>query len=170
MQGYVQVYTGNGKGKTTAAFGLALRAAGANLKVFIGQFVKGGHYSELNSLAHLSEFVTIKQFGLGFIYSQPTGEDYAIAQEGLKEINSIIYSLKYQVVILDEINIALKYNLVALDEVLYLIRNRPDSVELVLTGRDAPPEVIEEADLVTEMREIKHYASKGVGSRLGIEK
>ena len=171
MQGYVQVYTGNGKGKTTAALGLALRAAGAGLKVYIGQFIKGRHYSELDSLKHLSPYVTIKQYGRGFIYNNNPGpEDKMAAQMGLKEALSIVSSGEYDIVILDEINNALKYELISLQDVLQLISNKPASVELVLTGRNAPPELVELADLVTEMKDIKHYAISGVQAREGIEK
>ena len=171
MKGYVQVYTGNGKGKTTAAIGLAVRAAGANLKVFIGQFVKGMHYSELESLKRFSDLITIKQFGREcFIFHDPTEEDIKCARDGLKEAKEIINSGEYQVVILDEINIALYYNLFPIDEVIDIIKNKPENVELILTGRYAPQEIIDIADLVTEMREIKHYYVKGVVAREGIEK
>ncbi|GAB6160867.1 cob(I)yrinic acid a,c-diamide adenosyltransferase [Desulfothermus naphthae] len=171
MKGYVQVYTGNGKGKTTAAIGLAVRAAGANLKVFIGQFVKGMHYSELESLKRFSDLITIKQFGREcFIFHDPTEEDIKCARDGLKEAKEIINSGEYQVVILDEINIALYYNLFPIDEVVDIIKNKPENVELILTGRYAPQEIIDIADLVTEMREIKHYYVKGVVAREGIEK
>ena len=171
MKGYVQVYTGNGKGKTTAAIGLAVRAAGANLKVFIGQFVKGMHYSELESLKRFSDLITIKQFGREcFIFHDPTEEDIKCARDGLQEAKEIINSGEYQVVILDEINIALYYNLFPIDEVIDIIKNKPENVELILTGRYAPQEIIDIADLVTEMREIKHYYVKGVVAREGIEK
>lgn len=171
MKGYVQVYTGNGKGKTTAAIGLAVRAAGANLKVFIGQFVKGMHYSELESLKRFSDLITIKQFGRDcFIYDDPTEEDIKRARDGLKESKEIINSGEYQLVILDEIHIALYYNLFPIDEVVDIIKNKPEDVELILTGRYAPQEIIDIADLVTEMREIKHYYVKGVVAREGIEK
>jgi len=171
MKGYVQVYTGNGKGKTTAAIGLAVRAAGANLKVFIGQFVKGMHYSELESLKRFSDLITIKQFGREcFIFHDPTQEDIQCARDGLKEAKEIINSGEYQVVILDEINIALYYKLFPIDEVIDIIKNKPENVELILTGRYAPQEIIDIADLVTEMREIKHYYVKGVVAREGIEK
>ena len=171
MRGYVQIYTGNGKGKTTAALGLALRAAGAGLKVYIGQFIKGRHYSELESLKHLSPYITIKQYGRGFIYNNNPGlEDRVAAQMGLEEALNIVNSGEYHVVILDEINNALKYELISLQDVLQLVRNKPVSVELVLTGRNAPPELVELADLVTEMKDIKHYALSGVHAREGIEK
>ena len=171
MKGYVQVYTGNGKGKTTAALGLALRAAGAGLKVFIAQFVKGMKYSEMDTLAGLSDFITVKQYGRScFIYRDPDEEDIRAAQEGLKELIEIMNSRKYQMIILDEANIATHYNLFSVDELLDFIHAKPEEVELVITGRLADPRIIEEADLVTEMKEIKHYFQKGVKARDGIEK
>ena len=171
MKGYIQVYTGDGKGKTTAAFGLALRAAGAGLKVYIAQFVKGMKYSELNSLAKLSEFITIKQYGRDcFIFREPEKEDIQAAQEGLKEVKEIMCSGKYQMVILDEANIATYYNLFSVEELIDFIQAKPEEVELIITGRKADPRVIEAADLVTEMKEIKHYYQKGVQARDGIEK
>jgi len=171
MKGYVQVYTGNGKGKTTAAFGLALRAAGANMKVYIAQFVKGMKYSEINSLAKLQEFITVKQYGReGFIKRDPDEEDIQAAREGLREVKEITRSGKYQMIILDEANIATSYNLFSVDELLDFIEAKPEEVELVITGRTADPRIIEKADLVTEMKEIKHYYQKGVKARKGIER
>ena len=171
MKGYIQVYTGDGKGKTTAALGLALRAAGAGLKVYIAQFVKGMKYSELNSLAKLSEFITIKQYGRDcFIFREPEKEDIQAAQEGLKEVKEIMCSGKYQMIILDEANIATYYYLFSVEELIDFIQAKPEEVELIITGRKADPRVIEAADLVTEMKEIKHYYQKGVQARDGIEK
>jgi len=171
MKGYVQVYTGNGKGKTTAAFGLALRAAGASLRVYIAQFVKGMKYSELNTLAKLSDSITIKQYGRScFIYRDPGKEDIKAAQEGLKEVREVMCSGKYQMIILDEANIATHYNLFSVEELLDFIQAKPEEVELIITGRMADPRIVEEADLVTEMKEIKHYYQKGVKARDGIEK
>ncbi len=171
MKGYVQVYTGDGKGKTTAALGLALRAAGAGFRVYIAQFVKGMHYSELNSLAKLEEFITVKQYGRDcFIYREPEEEDIQAAQKGLKEVKEIMCSGKYQMVILDEANIATYYNLFSVEELLDFIRAKPKGVELVITGRAADPRIIEAADLVTEMKEVKHYYQKRVQARDGIEK
>lgn len=171
MKGYVQVYTGNGKGKTTAAIGMAVRAVGAGLKVFIGQFVKGMYYSELKSLERFYPDLIIKQYGTEcFIFRTPKQEDIDVAKKGFEEAKEVIKSGKYDLVILDEINIALYYKLVSLDDVLTLIDQKPENVELVLTGRNAPQEVIDKADLVTEMKEIKHYYAKGVEAREGIEK
>jgi cob(I)alamin adenosyltransferase len=168
--GYVQVYTGEGKGKTTAAFGLALRAAGAGLRVFIAQFVKGMHYSEITALERFEE-ITLKQYGIGcFIFGEPTPEDCTAARQGLSEIKPIVAEGGYDVVILDEINIATRYGLVSVDDVLALIECRPPGVELVLTGRYADERILERADLITEMVEKKHYYKQGVPARTGIEK
>ena len=171
MTGYVHVYTGNGKGKTTAAFGLALRAAGAGLKVYVAQFVKGMEYSELKAVERLSDFITIRQYGLGFfINREPNKKDIKAAREGLKEVREIICSGVYDVVILDEANIATYYDLFSVEDLLDVIRAKPERIELVITGRMADPLVIEAADLVTEMKEIKHYYDSGVQARTGIEK
>jgi len=171
MKGYIQIYTGNGKGKTTAAFGLALRAVGAGLKVYIAQFVKGVDYSELNSVKRLSDSITLRQFGLGFFVNrEPDKEDIRVAREGLKEVQEIMCSGMYDLVILDEANIATHYNLFSVEDLLDFMRAKPESVELVITGRMADPQVIESADLVTEMKEIKHYYHNGVEARIGIEK
>ena len=171
MKGYIQIYTGNGKGKTTAAFGLALRAVGAGLKVYIAQFVKGVDYSDLNSVKRLSDSITLRQFGLGFFVNrEPDKEDIRVAREGLKEVQEIMCSGMYDLVILDEANIATHYNLFSVEDLLDFMRAKPESVELVITGRMADPQVIESADLVTEMKEIKHYYHNGVEARIGIEK
>lgn len=167
-KGYVHVYTGNGKGKTTAAFGLALRAACAGKKVFVGQFVKGMKYSETKVEKYISS-IEIKQFGLDcFIYKEPTQEDIDMAKKGLDICRKKLQE-DYDVVILDEINIALYFKLVSIDEVLELINGRKKNIELIITGRYAPKEIIEAADLVTEMKEIKHYYNIGVEARKGIE-
>ena len=171
MKGYVHVYTGDGKGKTTAAFGLALRAAGAGLKVFIAQFVKGQQYSELNSIARFSDLITLKQYGRGcFIRKNPVPEDIEAAREGLEEVRQVLGSGKYSVVILDEANIATYYGLFSVEELLELIESKPEVVELVITGRYADSRILEKADLVTEMKKIKHYYDRGVKARTGIEK
>jgi len=171
MKGYIQVYTGSGKGKTTAALGLALRAAGAGFRVYIAQFVKGMKYSELDILPRLSDYITLKQYGRDcFIEREPTNEDIQAAQEGLKEVKEIMCSGAYQMIILDEANIATYFNLFSVDDLLDFMRAKPEGVELVITGRKADTRVIEAADLVTEMKEIKHYYQKGVEARAGIEK
>ncbi len=171
MKGYVQVYTGNGKGKTTAAIGLAMRAVGAGLKVFIGQFVKGMYYSELKSLSKLSPQLVVKQFGREtFVHNKPSEEDVRSARKGYEEVKALIKGGEYDLVILDEANIAIYFNLLTVDDLLSLIEEKPESVELVFTGRNADPRLIEKADLVTEMKDIKHYFEDGVRARKGIEK
>jgi cob(I)alamin adenosyltransferase len=171
MKGYVQVYTGNGKGKTTAALGLALRAVGADLRVYIAQFAKHGEYSEISALEKYRESITIQQYGrIGFINGDPEDDDIRAAREGLNEVKEAMCSGKYDVVILDEANIATRYRLLSVDELLVLIEAKPEHVELVITGRDADARIIERADLVTEMKEVKHYYQQGVEARVGIEK
>lgn len=171
MQGFVQVYTGNGKGKTTAAIGLAIRAAGAGLKVFIGQFIKTGDYSEIKTLKRLSDIIVVEQFGLGyFIGRNPTQEDVDAARRGVERVQAIFNSNEYNVVILEEASVAVRYGLISEEDLLGLIEQRPDNKELVITGRWATQLVIQKADLVTEMKDIKHYYRKGVEARVGIEK
>ncbi len=171
MEGYIQVYTGNGKGKTTAAIGLAVRAAGAGLKVYIAQFVKGMKYSELTSIKRLDDFITLKQYGRNcFIKKNPTQEDIEFAQRGFDEIEQIIKSENYDVIILDEITIAVFYNLIEEQALISLMDNKAKNLELIITGRYASKQIIEKADLVTEMKEIKHYYQKGITARIGIEK
>lgn len=171
MKGYVQVYTGDGKGKTTAAFGLALRAVGAGLKVFIGQFVKGMKYAELESLERFKGEIEIRQYGRDcFIHKDPDPEDIRLAQEGLQELRAVMAAGDHQLVILDEANIATYFRLFTVADLLQAVGGRAASVEVVITGRKADPAVIEMADLVTEMREVKHYYTEGVEARDGIEK
>lgn len=169
MKGFIHLYTGNGKGKTTAALGLALRAAGAGKKVYIAQFVKGMHYSELDALQRFPE-IELKQFGLDcFIVNEPTSADIGAARAGLAETRKVLAGKKFDVVVLDEICIALFYRLVELGDVLSLLRSKPAETEVVMTGRYAPEALYDAADLVTEMTEIRHYYSKGVEARKGIE-
>ncbi|HAS73812.1 MAG TPA: cob(I)yrinic acid a,c-diamide adenosyltransferase [Clostridiales bacterium UBA8960] len=168
-KGYVHVYTGNGKGKTTAAFGLALRAAMAGKKVYIGQFIKDMKYSE-TGISELLPNITIEQLGRGcFIVSPPEEEDKKYAELALKKCGEILSSGEYDLVVLDEINIAFYYNLIDPVAVIEHIKSRADHVEVAITGRYAPESIIEMADLVTEMCEIKHYYKQGVLSRKGID-
>lgn len=192
FKGYVQVYTGNGKGKTTAAMGLALRALGAGKKVLFMQFMKAKGYSEHKMLQELSPNLTLKTLGKPFfvikegsmpeeelakwrkqavIFSpgQPPAEYVQLMKEGLAMAREALTGDEYQVVILDELVVALSFGLVQWEDVSSLIDAKSDKVELVLTGRGAPPELIEKADLVTEMRELKHYYTQGVQARRGIE-
>jgi cob(I)alamin adenosyltransferase len=171
MKGYVQVYTGDGKGKTTAAIGLSVRAAGAGLKVYIAQFIKMGDYSEIRALKKFSGSITVEQFGLGrFIKGRPSEEDIEAAKAGIKKVKSLMASRDYDIVILEEASVAATCGLISVNDILDLISSKPEKTKLVITGRGAAQEIIEKADLVTEMKEIKHYFKKGVTARTGIEK
>lgn len=167
--GRLQVYTGTGKGKTTSAFGLALRASGAGLKTFIAQFVKGRDYSELEALAAI-DAITCRQYGRGcFIHGEPEDEDIRAACEGLQEAAQIMQSGEHDIVILDEANIATHFGLFTVEALIEAIEGRADHVEVVVTGRCADERIIELADLVTNMQEVKHYYHDGVQARRGIE-
>lgn len=171
-RGYVQVYTGNGKGKTTAAIGLAVRALGAGMRVYFAQFIKGARYSEIEFLEKIAPTygIVCKQFGLGcFIMREPEEKDRAAARKGIEEIRRAMLSKEYQLIVADEANVAVSIGLLETGDLIGLADDKPDSVELVFTGRGAPDELVERADLVTEMREIKHYYRKGVLARRGIE-
>jgi len=171
-KGYVHVYTGNGKGKTTAALGLAFRAIGHEFKVHIIQFIKGmkmdAYYGELKS-AEKHHNLTITQFGVGFVGTHDANVDRLVANQALRYADEIINSEKYNLVILDEINIAIHYKLIEMDGVIEMMKNKPEELELVLTGRYAADEIIELADYVTEMKMIKHPYLNNVKSREGIE-
>jgi cob(I)alamin adenosyltransferase len=171
-QGFVQIYTGDGKGKTTAALGQALRAAGRGLKTFIVQFMKNCPYGEIHSLSFLSDWITIEQYGNDMFVLEkklPADNDIRVAQNALQQARKAMVSGNYDIVILDEICIALYYNLVNLEQIYHLLLDKPEHVEIILTGRYCPKELLEKADLVTEMKEIKHYYKKGVSARKGIE-
>lgn len=173
FKGLIQVYTGDGKGKTTAALGLALRAAGYNLRTYIGQFLKGQHYGELDSVKMLSPLVTIEQFGRKKFIKVTEGfeeQDQKLAEQGLKKCLKAMLGGQYDIVILDEINVAMYFGLVKEEDVLKFLDQKPDTVEVILTGRYAPASIIERADLVTEMVNRKHYYDRGVQARKGIEK
>jgi len=170
-RGYVQVYTGNGKGKTTAALGLTVRAAGAGLKVFFAQFIKKQRCSEHVLLDELGDRVTVRQFGNGFLLGKkPSAAHIKAAQAGYVQVKEALLSKEFDVVILDEANVAVHYGLITVGELLELIETKPKSVELIITGRYADKKVMDAADLVTEMREVKHYRQQGVSARRGIEK
>jgi cob(I)alamin adenosyltransferase len=171
MKGYIHVYTGDGKGKTTAALGLALRAAGAGLKVFIAQFMKLGDYSEIKALERFGDGVTVEQYGLGgFIRGKPDPADIDAARKGMERVREIFAAGRHQVVILDEANVAAACGLFSPVDLLELVNAKPDEVEVILTGRNAAPEILARADLVTEMKMVKHYYQQGVPARTGIEK
>ena len=172
--GLTIVYTGKGKGKTTAALGIALRATGYKKKICMIQFIKGSwHYGEMESSKRLEpefEMVAIGKGFVGIIDDKSPKEDHQkIAKEAIRISNEKIQSGKYDIVILDEINYAVNLNLISLDDVLYLIKSKPENVDLVLTGNYAKEEVIEAADLVTEMKEIKHPFQKGIKAKEGID-
>ena len=174
-KGYVQIYTGNGKGKTTAALGLVLRALGAGLKIFVGQFLKHGDYSEIKALTKYSKIykdrITIEQYGSGrFVKGKPTQDEKEQGQAGYRKILQVLKKGDHDLVIVEEGNVAVTCNIITEDDLLELIEQKSDHVELVITGRGATERLIEKADLVTEMKEIKHYFSQGVSARTGIEK
>ena len=170
-KGLVQVYTGDGKGKTTASLGLAMRAVGKGLKVFMVQFLKGREYGELRAADRLSDAFTIEQWGLdSFVRKgKPSEEDLRLAREGLARAREAIMGGDFDIVILDEVNVAVELGVLTVKEVLPLIDERPPGVELVLTGRSAPEEFCRRADLITEMKCVRHYYDRGVGMREGIE-
>jgi cob(I)alamin adenosyltransferase len=169
-KGLIHVYTGDGKGKTTAAIGLGVRATGEGLKVIMIQFMKGRRYSELDALVHLPNF-TVVQFGRDEFVSKKKPEqiDIDLARKGFAHAKEVIKKGEYDVVILDEINVAVDYTLLSVQDVIRLIEDKPEKMELILTGRYASPEVIKRADLVSEILEIKHPYQKGVQSRKGID-
>ncbi len=192
FKGYVQVYTGNGKGKTTAAIGLAIRALGAGKKVLFMQFMKAKSYSEHKILPEISPNLTLETLGKPFFVmkegsmpeeelekwkdkvvifppGQPPQEYVELVSNGINKAKEALTTGEYDLVILDELNVALHFDLVKWEQVKDLIDSKREDVELVMTGRGATEELIESADLVTEMREVKHYYTKGVMARIGIE-
>lgn len=170
-QGYVQIYTGDGKGKTTAALGLALRASGHGMRTYVGQFMKGQPYGELDALRD-HPLITIEQYGdvRCIRREEVTPEHITQAQRGLEQAREAMRSGQYDIVVLDEVNVTVWFGLLTVEEVLAFLDERPAHVEVILTGRRAPQELIERADLVTEMREVKHYYRQGVAARKGIER
>ncbi len=170
QKGYVHIYTGDGKGKTTAAIGLAVRAVGAGKKVLVAQFVKGMLYNEIKAIRQHLPSIEVKLYGEScFINRAPNQQDVDAAKQGLKEVQRKMLSDAFDVIVLDEINIALHFKLLSVEEVLSVIAQKPMGTELILTGRYAPDALIEKADLVTNMQEVKHYYQQGVLSRAGID-
>ena len=168
-RGYVHVYTGNGKGKTTAALGLALRASGAGLKVYIQQFAKNRDCCAIKALKRIKN-ITVNQCGnQALIIGKPKAMDLMCAKKGLVKVRKNIFSNKYDLVILDEINVAMKLGLVKTRDVIEIIKLKPGQIELVLTGRNCPASIIKLADLITDMREIRHPYHRGIKARRGIE-
>jgi len=170
-KGYVQLYTGDGKGKTTAALGLALRASGWGLRTYIGQFMKGQRYGEMEALRDHS-LITLEQYGdpRCIRREEVTPEHVAQAHQGLHRAREAMLSGDYDLVVLDEVNVSIWFGVLETEDVLAFLDERPEYVEVVLTGRRAPQALIDRADLVTEMREVKHYYQKGVVARAGIER
>jgi cob(I)alamin adenosyltransferase len=170
-KGLIQVYTGEGKGKTTCALGLALRAWGQGLKVFIIQFLKGRETGESAAVACLAPEVTLRSFGRpGLVnFEAPAPEDLVLVQQAWDLAREVLAAGEHDLVILDEINLCLTHGLIPLEEALEALQHRPPWVEVVLTGRQAPPELLALADLITEMRPIKHYYQAGGTARRGIE-
>ena len=173
-KGFVIVYTGGGKGKTTAALGLALRAVGYNHKVCMIQFIKGSwHYGELDSVKRLEPELELTAVGKGFVGiiddKSPREDHEKIAEEAIKICKEKINSDKFDVVILDEINYAVDLGLIRIEQVIELIKMKPDDLDLVLTGNHAKQEIIDLADLVTEMKEIKHPFKSGIKAKKGID-
>ncbi len=170
-RGCIQIYTGNGKGKTTAALGLSLRALGRGLRVCFFQFIKGGGpYGEQLIAEKLAPAFTLIQTGRpGWVNTKDISEDRRLAQDALQQAREAMLSGDYDLFVCDEINGAVGFGLIDVDQVLELMQVKPERVELILTGRNADERVIKGADLVTEMRELKHYYQAGVPARVGIE-
>jgi len=176
-RGLVHVYTGEGKGKTSAALGLALRAAGHGLHTYMGQFMKGQEYGELRAAQRLGideqgrPFLTMVQFGKPtFLHvEEASQEDVEMARAGLAAARAAMCSGQYEIVVLDEVNVALYFELLTVEEVLAFLEQKPPEVELVLTGRRVPEAIADRADYVTRMEEVKHPYAKGIEARKGIE-
>ncbi|MEG6585167.1 cob(I)yrinic acid a,c-diamide adenosyltransferase [Dendrosporobacter sp. 1207_IL3150] len=172
-KGLIIVHTGNGKGKTTAALGMALRAWGQGLRVLIVQFIKGNwKYGELKAAEALGPNFVIRQMGEGFVKDakgEAAADHQSAANEAFEMAKAEIISGNWNLIILDEINYAVKFGLVSVEDVIALLDQKPEQMHVVLTGRDARDEIIEKADLVTEMREIKHPYKKGIKAQKGIE-
>ena len=173
FRGYVQIYTGDGKGKTTAALGLALRAAGHGLRTYIGQFMKGQTYGELGAVRKLAPLITIQQFGRkSFLHIKdaPPAAEVRRARLGLGRCREAMLSGRYAIIVFDEVLVAIFFKLLTPAEVHAVLDEKPDGVEVVLTGRRAHASLVRRADLVTEMKERKHYYARGVAARTGIER
>jgi cob(I)alamin adenosyltransferase len=172
-KGLIMVNTGTGKGKTTAAMGTALRAVGSGLKVLMLQFLKGSwHYGELDAVKAFGDRFVIKQMGRGFVKvggAETDPEDIRLVEECWKEAEEAILSGEWDLVVLDEINYAIAYKMLAAEKVVEVLRKKPEMVHVILTGRSAPPIILELADTVTEMREVKHAYQKGIQAQRGIE-
>jgi len=171
-QGFIQVYTGNGKGKTTAAIGLAVRALGAGLKVYFVQFMKNYPYGEIKILESLKPNLVLKRYGTDdFVFKKkpPAAELINEMSDGLREAKQAMLSGKYDLIILDEILVSIYFKIFSVQDVINFLKEKPHCAEVVLTGRYSPPEINDLADLVSEIREIKHYYQNGIQSRSGID-
>lgn len=170
-KGFIQIYTGDGKGKTTAALGQAIRAAGHGMKTYIGQFMKGQHYGELTTLQD-HPLITIEQYGdVDCIHKESVSQKHIdLASRGLELAEKAMLSCQYDIIVLDEINVSIWFGLITTQSVMALLKKRPENVEVILTGRRAPEELIKIADLVSEMKEVKHYYHRGIKARDGIER
>ena len=171
-RGYIQVYTGNGKGKTTAAIGLAVRALGHGFRVYFAQFMKNFPYGELEILKRFASHLVLKNWGNdAFVFKKqpPSAELVSEMQKGLSQAREAMLGSTYDLVILDEVLVSIYFKLFTIDQVVDFLKVKPANVELVLTGRYCPQEIVELADLVTNMEEIKHYYQRGVSARKGIE-
>ena len=169
-KGFVHIYSGNGKGKTTAAIGLGIRATGEGLKVYMIQFMKGRRYSEIDALKNMKNF-TVVQFGRDEFVSKENPEqiDIDLARKGFEHAKEIIKNGEHDLIILDEINVAVDFKLIPLKDVLKLMNEKPEKVELVITGRYTHPDMVKQADIVSEILEIKHPYQNGIQSRKGID-
>lgn len=171
MDGSIQIYTGNGKGKTTSALGLIPAALGRGKKVFVGQFLKSGKYSEMSALQRFPDQITVEHYGLGkFVQGRPSEEDKSAGRRGYEKIRDILEQGIHDLVIMDEGNIAVKYGIISEQALLDLFALKPAHVDLIVTGRGATPALMDRADRVVEMNAQKHYYLKGVKARIGIEK
>ncbi|MGE5401418.1 MAG: cob(I)yrinic acid a,c-diamide adenosyltransferase [Ignavibacteriales bacterium] len=171
-KGFIQIYTGNGKGKTTAALGQALRASGSGLKSLIIQFMKNFPYGEIAAIKHYGEHISIEQYGDdSFVFKKqpPEEHDKLTARKALERARAALLSGEYDIVILDEVCVSIYFGLFQAKDVIPLLEIKPDDVELILTGRYCPEELLNKADLITEMKEVRHYFQKGITSRKGIE-
>ena len=171
-RGFTQIYTGNGKGKTTAALGQAVRAAGNGFRSYILMLMKEFPYNEVFALSALKDFITIEQVGKDdYVYRKelPPQEEKMKAASALERAKEKMLRGNYELIILDEVLVATYFGLITVDDILLLINEKPFDVELILTGRYCPKEIIDKADLVTEMKEVKHYYQKGILARRGIE-
>ncbi len=169
---YIQVYTGNGKGKTTAAIGQAIRAAGDGLKTLFVMLMKNYPYNEISALKRYEDLITLKQYGDDdFVLKKqpPSEKDKATIKQALAFAHEAMLSKSYDIIILDEVCVASYFKLLTPGDLLPLLNKKPDNVELILTGRYCPREWLDKADLVTEMTEVKHYYTQGVMARKGFE-